>query len=193
MKFSRKIIILLCLFGIVAGAVFLLNWFFAQPNEGQIVESDGSRIISSGTIRNEGLGDDSKFRDQVDTSCFSFQYPKQYSPKLEQKEGECVVRSGLFDPKGMLTVSWVKLRSDQKFTENTGLLLRIKNPDQYSPISLQEKRFAQIFAFNSEGETTIFADTDGGILTVSLHDFVGKGENRLVIAKQILQSVNIKM
>ena len=192
MKFSgKKLFYLICLILLII-LISIVGWFLAQPNEGKIVESDGTRTLGSGTIRNEGFTDDSQFRDQVTTSCFTYQLPKQYSPKIEETEEKCVARSGIFDPKGALTVSWEKMRSDQRFDENTGIQLRIKNPDQYFPVNLDDSRFVQILSFESEGETTMFADTEGGILVVSLHDFVGTGDQRLAIARQVLQSVQLK-
>lgn len=187
---QKRTVVLVVLVVFISMGVCVAN-MMNTPNVGTLVESDGTRMVSSGAIRNVGFTDEQLFQDEVTTSCFSFTLRHQYSPKIEEESGKCVVRSGLFDPKGQLTVSWQILRPDEQFSENTGIQLREKNPTVYTPVNIGAGQFTQVVVYDGEQETTMFVETGGGILVISLHDFLGEDSERHTLIQQVADSIDL--
>lgn len=204
-RISKRTVLLLIVAGLFLFALIaVVHFFFSRPNIGkEITSGDQSRVerLKSGRLRSEVPSSLKQEEGRVSTTCFSYQYSTQYSPKVEevkqpeaseeseQREQSCVVRASLFEPKGQLTVSWKELREDQLFKDDTGIQHRIRNKESFRPISITTDQFPQTTAFIGEKETTVFVHIRDGVLVISIHEFLGTDEEAIDIAKSILNSM----
>ncbi len=166
--------------------------FFSSPQYGhEVSDVSQARLRDVGSARVREVGGNSKQKKEGDTACFSYQFEGQYSPIVEETETKCVVRSTLYHPKGALTVSWTKYAQGKSLHDDTGLVLRQKQADIYTPVEIQTAQY-QTLSFQAVQETTAFVDSKDGVLVVSLHDFVGSKDEAKEIVGQVLESVLMK-
>lgn len=166
--------------------------YFSSPQYGQKVSAiSQARLKDVGSVRVREIGDNAKQKKEGDTVCFSYQFEEQFSPIVEETETKCVVRSTLYHPKGALTVSWTKYTQGKSLFDDTGLVLRQKQSDVYTPVKIQTTQY-QPLSFQTDHETTAFVDSKGGVLVVSLHDFMGSNDEAKEIVEKVLGSVLMK-
>ncbi len=105
---------------------------------------------------------------RLSTPCFKVTSPwPLIKVKLEVTDSRCVIRARVVDPPAYLTMtSYYHVDPAQ----DTGLQLRIKNPDTYQPLTLSPTLSLDVSGFTADKELTIFAWFDTTMFTAALTD-----------------------
>lgn len=90
------------------------------------------------------------------------------NPNISQPSpSRCVIRASLQDPPGNVTITIDQFPTDS-ISNNSHVLLRINNPDIYHQRTISiTKQFDQYYAFQSDTEVTLFAQTPTQHFTIS--------------------------
>jgi hypothetical protein len=126
---------------------------------------------------------------KVSTSCFTVTLPVE-TANHSQEEGDqrCTFRAKVLSPPAQLTISSYESTQPQ---EDTGILMRQKNPDQYFAFPIKAPQFALGNGFRGEDNVIAFAWKNRQMVTVSFH---GMSQPELVTPKlleTVLTSVDL--
>lgn len=104
---------------------------------------------------------------EVTTPCFTLTLPVETTNhSTEVDDDRCTFRAKVLSPPAQLAVSSYKSTQPK---EDTGILLRQKNPELYDELSLNAPKFALVSGFRGEDNVIAFAWKNQQMLTVSFH------------------------
>lgn len=126
----------------------------------------------------------------VSTPCFSFTVPVASTNYSQEQIGlRCTFRAKILNPIQQLVVSSYPTTNPD---EDTGLLLRQKETEQYEQIPFEPQDFKKAWMYRGEDHMTAFAWKNGRMITISINGVAQPDQLDPKIYERILNSMTIK-